>query len=389
GRGGMGVVYLARQSGLNRRVALKLLPSGNLAGQEFIQRFRREGELAASLQHPNIVRVFEAGQADGEFFYSMELITGGSLADWKDGKTHRPHDAARILRTISLAVDHAHQKGVLHRDLKPSNILVDEDGDPKIADFGLARLLDSQDGITVTTHSFGTPAYLAPELIRDPRAAAPASDIYSLGAIFYFLLTGRSPFVSASLDELLRQVRESEPPSPRLLNPSVPKDLQKICLKAVDKNPAKRYVSARELAEDLQRFLDGRPVLARPAGPLLKTFRFARRSPWLTTSLALLAITLAGGIGGIIRQSNIANQRADETARKAAELRLNLYASDISAASTALRRGDTPLAANILSRWENALPGEDPRGFEWFFRVGKFQEVLVPDSGCGQTRRAV
>lgn len=366
GRGGMGVVYLARQVGLNRRVALKLLPSGNLAGQEFIERFRREGELAASLQHPDIVRIYEAGQIDNEFFYSMELITGGSLADWPDGKTHRPADAARILQKIALAVDHAHRAGILHRDLKPSNILIDDAGNPKVADFGLARMLGSQNDITLATHSFGTPAYMAPELIRDPRAAAPASDIYSLGAILYFLLSRRPPFVSASLDELLRQVKECEPPAPRLLDPSIPKDLQKICLKALDKYPAKRYPTAGALAEDLQRFLEGKPVIARPSGLLLKASRLARRFPGVTSTLLILLVVLAAGVTGVILQSNLANQRADETARKASELRLNLYASDIAAASTALRRGDTPVADEILSRWAHpAAPEEDPRGFEW------------------------
>jgi len=365
GRGGMGVVYLARQIGLNRRVALKLLPSGSLAGKEFIQRFRREGELAASLQHPNIVRIFEAAEADGELFFSMELVDGGSLADWREGKTQRPADAAKLLRTLALAVAHAHAKGVLHRDLKPSNVLVDEDGNPKVADFGLARLLDSDGEVTMATHSFGSPAYMAPELIRDPKAAAPASDIYSLGAILYFLLTGRSPFVSASLDELLRQVRETEPAAPRLLNPAVPKDLQKICLKALDKNPARRYPAAPDLAEDLQRFIEGRPVLARPVGPLAKAARMARRSPWLTAATACFVIALLDGIIATARQARIANERADETARTARQLRLNLYASDIANASIALQRGDAPLASEVLARWENPPAGEDPRGFEW------------------------
>lgn len=364
GRGGMGVVYMARQAGLNRKVALKLLLSGSLAGEEFVQRFRREGELAASLQHPNIVRIFEAGEAEGELFYSMELITGGSLADWKDGKTPLPMDAAKIMRTLTAAVAHAHARGILHRDLKPSNILIDEDGSPKVADFGLAHPLESPHDLTLGTHAFGSPAYLAPELVRDPRDATPASDIYSLGAILYFLLSGRSPFVSASLDELLRQVRECEPAPPRVLDPSIPLDLQKICLKALDKIPARRYASAAEFGEDLQRFIEGRPVIARPAGPLLKAARLAKRSPWLTAALVSLFLALTGGIAGTAWQAKIANARADESNRHAAELRLNLYASDIAAASTALGRGDLPLANELLSHWDK--PGNDDlRGFEW------------------------
>lgn len=365
GRGGMGVVYLARQSGLNRRVALKLLPAGSLAGREFIHRFRREGELAASLHHPNIVRIFEAGEAEGELFYSMELITGGSLADWRDGKTQRPLDAAKLVRTLGHAVAHAHRHGILHRDLKPSNVLIDEDGRPKVADFGLARPLDASSELTVATQSFGSPAYMAPELIRDPHAAAPASDIYSLGAILYFLLSGRSPFVSASLDELLRQVRECEPPPPRLLDPSIPKDLQKICLKALDKSPAKRYATAQDLAEDLQRFIEGRPVLARPAGPVLKGYRLARRAPWLTAAVLSFVAALIGGIAGVAWYAKLANQRANEVARNASQLRIHLYASDIATASVALQRGDTLLANEVLSRWESIPREIDPRGFEW------------------------
>lgn len=376
GRGGMGVVYLARQRGLNRQVALKLLPSGSLAGHEFIRRFKREGELAASLQHPNIVKVHEAGELDGELYYSMELVSGGSLADWRDGKSQRPARAAQLLHTLAGAVEHAHRHGILHRDLKPANILIDENGSPKIADFGLARATESTGDLTLATHSFGSPAYMAPELIRDPRGASVASDVYSLGAILYFLLVGKSPFVSASLDELLRQVCECEPAAPRLLDPSIPRDLQKICLKVLDKNPAKRYASAGDFEEDLARFLDGRPVLARPAGPFLKTYRMARRSPWLTAAIVSLVIAIIIGVGGIARQSSIANQRADQIAKGAHQLRLNLYASDISAASVALQRGDKSLVSEILSRWENLPATEDPRGFEWHLLRAESQPVI-------------
>lgn len=365
GRGGMGVVYLARQKGLNRRVALKLLPSGDLAGNELIQRFQREGELAASLCHPNIVRIFEAGKTDDELFYSMELISGGSLADWREGKTQRPANAAALLRTLALAVAHAHEHGILHRDLKPSNILIDEDGNPKVADFGLARPVDTAGDLTLTTHSFGSPAYMAPELIRDSKSATAMSDVYSLGAILYFLLSGRSPFVSAFLDEMLRQVRECEPIPPRLTAPSIPLDLQKVCLKALDKNPAKRYASALEFSEDLGRFIDGRPVLARPAGPALKAYRLAKRAPWLTAAVAAFTLTLIGGVVGIAWWAKVANERADEIAHKSAKLRINLYSSDIATASLAVRRGDTPLAAEILSRWDSTPADDDPRGFEW------------------------
>ncbi len=365
GRGGMGVVYLARQKGLNRSVALKLLPSGSLAGREFIQRFRREGELAASLQHPDIVRVFEAGEAEGELFYSMELITGGSLAEWREEKACTPREAATFLSILTGAVQYAHGRGILHRDLKPSNILLDDGGRPKVADFGLARPLEPTADLTLGTHSFGSPAYMAPELIRDPKAASVLSDIYSLGAILYFLLTGRSPFASASLDELLRQVRECEPAAPRVLDPSIPRDLQKICLKALDKNPARRYATAASFGEDLERFLEGRPVLANPSGPLTKMVRFARRSPLLAGAAAAFVIALVAGVSGIAWQATIANRRADENARQAAELRYNLYASDISAASVALQRGDAPLADAILSRWDAAPAENDPRGFEW------------------------
>ena len=219
--------------------------------------------------------------------------------------------------------------------------------------------------MTLGTQSFGSTANMAPELIRDHRATSPLSDIYSLGGILYFLLTGRSPFVSASLDELLRQVKECEPAAPRVLDPSVPKDLQKICLKALDKNPAKRYASARDFGDDLQRFIRGEPVHAVPSGPMTRLARFARRAPWFAAASISLVLALIGGVGGIAWQAKIANQRADEITLQAEELRMNLYASDISAASLAIERGETPIANDILSRWEGLPSDKDPRGFEW------------------------
>jgi len=365
GRGGMGVVYRARQCGLNREVALKLLPAGSLAGDEYMRRFRREAEMAAKLRHPNIVQVFDAGQVDGELFYSMELVAGGTLADHFAPGGLAPLESARLTRDLALAVAHAHGQGVLHRDLKPSNVLMDDAGRPQVADFGLARPFDTSGDSLGETRSFGSPAYLAPELVRDPNAAGPASDLYSLGGILYYLLCGRPPFVSPSLDELLRQVRECEPPAPRLLNPAVPKDLQRICLKALDKHPARRYADAGEFADDLQRFLEGRPVRARPVGAWVKSWRAAKRAPWLTASLVALAVAMAAGIAGVLSQAGIANRRADEVKEKAAALQLHLYASDILAASLAVQRGDTALADAVLARWNDSSAGDDPRGFEW------------------------
>lgn len=365
GRGGMGVVYRARQPGLNREVALKLLPSGSLAGNEFVRRFKREAEMAARLQHPNIAQIFEAGEAEGQVFYSMELVACGNLEKYFPPGLPSPNEAARLVGLLCGAVAKAHEQGVLHRDLKPSNVLMDEVGNPKVADFGLARPLEGGNDFATMTCSLGTPAYLAPELLGEENVASPAADIYALGGILYFLLTSRPPFLSGSLAGLLEQVKAASPVPPRLLNPSVSKDLQNVCLKALHKISSKRYASAADFGEDLQRCLQGLPVTARSASLAERGWRRARRSPWLTASLAALLLVLGAGVSGVFWQATIAREHAAEVTVKASELRRRLYASDMLAASLAVQRGDAAMADGILSRWMNDPGHDDMRGFEW------------------------
>ncbi|HVW02837.1 MAG TPA: protein kinase, partial [Planctomycetaceae bacterium] len=291
-RGGMGVVYKARQTRLNRTVAIKMILSGNLASDEDVRRFQREAQAAANLQHPNIVSVHEVGLHDGHHYFSMDYVDGRSLADLIRENPARPRQAAAWVRETATAIHYAHQQGTLHRDLKPSNILVDRSGRVRITDFGLAMRTTADQALTQTGQIVGTPAYMPPEQAQSKRSLiGPASDVYSLGAILYELLTGRPPFRSDSAVTTIQQVIQSEPVSPRLLNPGVPRDLETICLKCLQKEPHKRYLTAELLAEDLERFLRGEPIVARPIGRIARAWRWCRRNP-LPASLASAAIGL-------------------------------------------------------------------------------------------------
>jgi len=248
--GGMGVVYRARQTGLGRVVALKLLLLGRHAGAESVERFRREAQAAAALRHPNIVAIHEVGEHEGQHYFSMELVEGRNLAEALRAGPLPPRRAAEVARTIAAAVHYAHGQGVLHRDLKPSNVLLDAFGEVRLTDFGLAKKLDGSSDLTVTGQMVGTPNYLSPEAAAGRHdAVGPASDVYSLGALLYELLTGRPPFLAGSLAETLLRIRDAEPVAPQDLNPGVPRDLQTITLKCLEKEPARRYASAGALAE--------------------------------------------------------------------------------------------------------------------------------------------
>ncbi len=290
-RGGMGVVYRARQVSLNRLVAVKVLLAGQFAKDT--QRFRREAEVAASLNHPNIVSIHEVGQDGGQPFFSMELIEGRSLAEVGRDQPLPARRAAELTRTIAEAVHFAHGRSLLHRDLKPSNVLVDASGIPHITDFGLAKRLDGDADLTLSGQVLGTPNYMSPEQVNPAGGpCTPASDIYSLGAILYQLLTGRAPFVAETVTQTLRLVAESDPIPPRLLRPGVPRDLETVCLKCLEKEPQRRYASARELADELDRFLHDEPIQARPIGAPAKWMRWCRRKPALALSMGLAAILL-------------------------------------------------------------------------------------------------
>jgi serine/threonine-protein kinase len=268
GRGGMGVVYKARDLRRKRLVALKMVLIGGHAGEQELRRFRKEAQAIARLQHPNIVELYESGESEGHPFFSLEFVESGSLADQLDGKPWPARKAARLVRTLARAVHHAHSRDIIHRDLKPANVLLTADGTPKITDFGLARQLDTSGCQTPSDAVLGTPSYMAPEQAGQAKHVGPAADVYALGAILYELLTGEPPFQGDTPLDIIMQVVADDPVAPRLLRPNLPADLETICLKCLHKNPGKRYPSAQALAGDLRRFVDDEPVRAR------------RRRPW-------------------------------------------------------------------------------------------------------------
>ena len=302
GRGGMGVVYQARQQGLNRRVALKMILAGRHSAPEQVARFRAEAEAVARLIHPNIVQIYEIGEHDGCPYFSLEFVAGGSLAAKLGGVPQPARASASLVETLARAVHYAHQQGIVHRDLKPDNVLLQPPGEgqpaetfgtPKIADFGLAKQLDSDTGQTQSGAILGTPSYMAPEQASGrTHEVRPAADVYALGAILYDMLTGRPPFRGPSLMDTLEQVRSQEPVPPTRLQPRVPRDLETICLKCLHKAPAARYASARDLADDLRRFLNGEPILARPVTRREKLWRWCRRNPVLAGLSMLAAVSL-------------------------------------------------------------------------------------------------
>lgn len=311
GRGGMGRVYAARQIGLGRIVALKAISVGPGTPPDLEMRFLREAQTIARLRHPHIVGVHDSGQADGYVYFSMDYIEGRDLAGCARGDALGFKDAAVLMHKVAGALAYAHGQGVIHRDLKPSNILMDGD-EPKLADFGLAAELEAGGDLTRFTSVIGTPHYLAPEAMSGGSAAlGVASDIYSLGVVLFQLLTGRTPYAGASPAELPAMVAGTEPPSPRLLAPAVPKDLDTICLKCLERDPARRYPSAEALADDLRRFVHGEPIVARPVSGVGRFLRWCRRRPTLAAVWLLLVIL---AVGSTIAAGWIARARAQTEA---------------------------------------------------------------------------
>jgi WD40 repeat protein/tRNA A-37 threonylcarbamoyl transferase component Bud32 len=364
GRGGMGVVYLARQISLNRRVALKMIRSGELASEHERDRFLTEAEAIARLQHPGIVQVYEIGTFNGCPFFALEYVEGGSLAAYLAGEPQPAREAAAFMAELARAMQHAHERGIIHRDLKPANVLLvsregkspagEGAGDSrprlaKIADFGLARLTDTDCGATATGAILGTPSYASPEQASGhAREAAAPADIHALGVILYEMLTGRPPFKAATALETLEMVRTQEPVSPRQLMPSIPRDLDTICLKCLYKNPARRYASASELAADLDRYLKGEPIRARPVGKIERAIKWAQRRPALAALILVCLVAVGVGafgvwtyhrdLGDALQESRRETQKKEQALDRATH---SLYASQL---------------ANVDKVWQN-----DPR----------------------------
>jgi serine/threonine protein kinase/Tfp pilus assembly protein PilF len=303
GRGGQGVVFRARQKSLNRTVALKVIGLGQWASKAHLKRFRREAEAAASLEHPGIVPIHEVGERDGSCYFSMKFIEGGQLDEIVRREPMPIRQAAELIAKVARTVHYAHEHGILHRDIKPGNILLDAKGEPHLTDFGLARLLETESTVTRTLEVLGTPSYMAPEQeLGEKAAVSSATDVYGLGAVLYQLLTGQPPFAGGTTYETIKLLLDTEPRQPRLLNPKVDRDLSTICLKCLEKDPKRRYSSALALAEDLERWLNYEPILARHTGIFTRGKKWVRRNP---TSALLVAslVVLAAAAGWIVWKS--------------------------------------------------------------------------------------
>ncbi len=371
GRGGMGTVYRAGQPSLARAVALKMLPGGVFARPSFLARFQREALAAARLRHPGIAVVHEAGEVDGIAYYTMELLEGGSLAGWIASERRQPRAVAALLEKIARAVAFAHEHGVLHRDLKPSNILLTAAGEPKVADFGLARLVEeAEDGagrLTLTQGVLGTPAYMAPEVAAGEPASI-SSDVYALGAILHEALTGQPPHTGPNTQAVLARALGAGPVDPRKLHPALPADLATICQKCLEPEASGRYPGAAALADDLARFLAGQPVLARPAGAAGQVWRWAKNNRALAALALAFLVSLVAGSTLVWRQATLNASQAEalrqehHAARQLrAELSSHLYAADIRAAAQEIEASHPVGAWRWLQNHEN-----DPaRGIEW------------------------
>ena len=396
-RGGMGVVFQARQTSLNRPVALKMILAGQLANETDVRRFYTEAEAAANLDHPGIVPIYEVGQHESQHYFSMGFVEGKSLSQRLAEGPLPAREAAELMVKVAEAIAFAHQRGVIHRDLKPANILLDQNGNPRVTDFGLAKKIQGDSGLTGSGQIMGTPSYMPPEQAGGKRGeVGPAADVYALGATLYALVTGRPPFQAATAMDTILQVLSDEPVPPRRLNAALPRDLETICLKCLEKEPGKRYASAAALGEDLGRYLAGQPIVARPVGPAEWAVKWVRRRPAIAALSALVVGTALLGLSGVIWQwraavaSRIDAQaqakiaRDNETAALAARSEAQAQAKVARNEAEFANRRLYDAQMNVLQRaWEQWFPsvflgtldeqrpekqrGVDRRGFEWFY----------------------
>jgi WD40 repeat protein/tRNA A-37 threonylcarbamoyl transferase component Bud32 len=379
GHGGMGVVYKARHRTLGRVVALKMIRHAELSGPREWRRFRAEAEAVARLQHPGVVQVFEVGEHEGRPYIALEFMEGGSLARRLTGEAMSPPAAGQLVESLARAVHHAHQRGVVHRDLKPANVLLTADGTPKVADFGLAKRLDAH-GQTQTGAVLGTPRYMAPEQAGGKKGLTTAADVWALGAILYELLTGRPPFQAATAMETLLDVVNREPASVRRLQPKVPRDLETVCHKCLEKDPRHRYASAEALAEDLRRFLAGEPVKARPLGNVERGLKWARRRPAVAVAYALvLLVVVLGGLGAGVtwlwQRAEQARQEAEDARARLAEM---TYLRQVGLAHREWQDAEVARAEQLLQ----SCPPER-RGWEWHYVRRLCHADLLTLTGLG------
>jgi serine/threonine protein kinase/WD40 repeat protein len=412
GRGGMGVVYKARQESLDRFVAIKMLNGNRWSHPGFLTRLRNEAKALGKLNHPNIVQVIDIVETADSLSIVLEYVPGDNLLKQMNGQAIPPNEAARIAFTLAQTLTTVHEKGLLHRDLKPANVLIGPSRLVKIADFGMAKDVDAGSTQTATGDQQGTPGYMAPEQASGHKAEIGIrTDVYGIGATFYEMLTGRPPFVGSSHLETLNQVLNRDPIRLGFLNPETPCDLETICLKCLEKNPQNRFSSARELADELDRYLQGKPILTRPIAPIHRLWRWCRREPALTGLISVLLVA-APTIAWLVFATQAAKQRdlvnhnleleelnqklvvsyaratelqliAEKAAKEAREI---AYASDIGRVAAAWRQGDSRTMVEILDRHIPKEGEEDARGFEWWYLKG---QVTVPGRQLLDTGAAI
>jgi WD40 repeat protein/tRNA A-37 threonylcarbamoyl transferase component Bud32 len=395
-RGAMGVVYRAYQKSLKRKVAVKMIRSAMLANDGDVARFRAEAEAAGSLDHPNIVPIYEVGEFEGQHYFSMKLIEGVTLREHLATLRNNPEATARLISVVAKAIHAAHQRGILHRDLKPGNILIDSNGDPHVTDFGLAKEIESTSSMTLSGQIMGTPSYMAPEQAENGgKDLTTAADVYSLGAVLYELLTGVPPHRGESLMETLKLLGEAEPVLPEKLNSEVDRDLQTIVMTCLAREPSRRFPSAMELSNDLERWLRGEPIESRPVGTLERAVKWMKRKPVHATAAVLgILLLLTLGIGGplvALRQSRLTDEavKAREIADKRAEsLREQMYSFEMLAGSGEAMKAD---GIPKISRWNHSglLNEADLRGWEWFFANSVTKRAVASFSGGNANPRVI